>query len=81
VTRSVVVDFCRENDIKIREKKLHYRDLINAEEVFLTNSVIEILPVKKIDIHNVKGSVPGDITSRLVNLYRLGILAMQEDSS
>ncbi len=81
VTRSVVVDLCRENDIKIREKKLHYRDLINAEEVFLTNSVIEILPVKKIDIHNVKGSVPGDITSRLVNLYRLGILAMQEDSS
>jgi len=81
VTRSVVVDLCRENDIKIREKKLHYRDLINAEEVFLTNSVIEILPVKKIDIHNLKGSVPGDITSRLVNLYKLGVLAMQEDSS
>ncbi len=81
VTRSAVVDLCRENDIKIREKKLHYRDLINAEEVFLTNSVIEVLPVKKIDIHNVKGSVPGDITSRLVNLYRLGVLAMQEDSS
>jgi len=47
VTRSVVTGLCRENDIKVREKKIHYRDLIDATEVFLTNSIIEILPVKK----------------------------------
>jgi branched-chain amino acid aminotransferase len=74
VTRSAVVDLCRENDIKIREKNIHYRDLIDAGEVFLTNSIIEILPVKKVDIHSVRGSVPGDITSRLANLYRLAVL-------
>ena len=73
VTRSVVVDLCKDSNIKIREKKLHYRDLIDAPEVFLTNSVIEILPVKKIDIHNVSGSVPGDFTSRLINLYRMAV--------
>ena len=71
VTRSVVVDLCKDNNIKIREKKLHYRDLIDASEVFLTNSVIKILTVKKIDIHNISGSVPGDFTSRLINLYRM----------
>ncbi len=74
VTRSAVTGLCRENDIKVREKKIHYRDLIDAREVLLTNSVIEILPVKKINIHSVRGSVPGDITSRLVNLYRLAVL-------
>lgn len=73
VTRSVVVDLCRENNIKVREKKLHYRDLIDAEEVFLTNSVIEILSVKKIDIQSISGPVPGDLTSRLANLYRLAV--------
>jgi len=81
VTRSVLIDLCRENDIKIREKKIHYRDLIDATEVFLTNSVIEILPVKKIDIHSVRGSVPGDITSRLINLYRLAVLKNTSGSS
>ncbi len=74
VTRGIVTGLCRENDIKVREKKLYYRDLIDAREVFLTNSVIEILPVKKVDIHSVRGPVPGDITSRLVNLYRLAVL-------
>ena len=74
VTRGAVIDLCGENDIKVREKKIHYRDLIDATEVFLTNSIMEILPVKKVDIHSVRGSVPGDITSRLVNLYRLAVL-------
>ena len=73
VTRSTVLGLCVENDIKVREKKLHYRDLIDTPEVFLTNSVIEILPVKKVDIHNVRGPAPGDITSRLINLYRLAV--------
>ncbi len=71
VTRSTVIGLCWKNDIRVREKKLHYRDLIDAAEVFLTNSIIEILPVKKVDIHSVRGSVLGEITSRLVNLYRL----------
>ena len=74
VTRSAVIGLCRENDIKVRERKIHYRDLIDASEVFLTNSVIEILPVKKVDIHSIRGPVPGEITSRLVNLYRLAVL-------
>ena len=73
VTRSTVISLCVENDIKVRKKKLYYRDLMDAPEVFLTNSVIEILPVKKIDIHNVSGSVPGDFTSRLINLYRMAV--------
>ncbi|MFC2145232.1 aminotransferase class IV [Actinomycetota bacterium] len=73
VTRRKVIDLCVENDIKVREKKLHYRDLIDAPEVFLTNSIIEILPVKKIDIHSVRGPVPGDYTSRLANLYRMSV--------
>ena len=81
VTRSTVIGLCRENDIKVREKKIHYRDLIDAMEVFLTNSIIEILPVKKIDIHSIRGSVPGDISSRLVNLYRLAVLKNTSASS
>ena len=73
ITRKVVLDICRGNSIRVREKKLHYRDLIGAAEVFLTNSVAEIIPVKKVDIHNTGRPVPGDITSRLLNLYRVAV--------
>jgi len=54
---------------------------VTRSAVFLTNSVIEILPVKKVDIHNIRGPVPGDITSRLVNLYRLAVLKNTSGSS
>ena len=73
ITRKVVLNLCRVNNIRVREKKLHYRDLLAAGEVFLTNSVAEIIPVKKVNIHNVGRPVPGDITSRLVNLYRVAV--------
>ncbi|MCJ7665672.1 MAG: aminotransferase class IV [Actinobacteria bacterium] len=79
VTRSTVIKLCRDNGIRVREKKLHYRDLVEAAEVFLTNSIIEILPVKKIDVHYVKKPVPGDLTSSLIDLYGSAVLKMLSD--
>jgi D-amino acid aminotransferase len=79
VTRGEVISLCKENDIKIREKKIHYCDLIDAAEVFLTNSIIEILPVKKVDVHCIGRSVPGDITSRLADLYRSAVMKNTSD--
>lgn len=69
VTREVVINIFRENRIKIRQKKVHYRDIINADEIFKTSSVAGIVPVKKIDRFVVAGKVPGNITSKLMKLY------------
>ncbi len=73
ITRRVVLDLCRLNRIKVWEKKIHYRDLINADEAFLTNSIAEVIPVRKIDVHRLEGQVSGEITSRLMSLYKIGI--------
>ncbi len=70
ITRKVVLDLCRENHISVCEKKLHYRDLINADEAFLTNSIAEVIPVRKMDAHRLEDPVPGKITSKLMSLYR-----------
>ncbi len=72
ITRRVVLDLCRLNRIKVWEKKVHYRDLINADEAFLTNSIAAVVPVRKIDVHRLEGRIPGEITSRLMDLYRIG---------
>jgi len=69
ITREVVIKICRENRIKIRQKKVHYRDIINADEIFKTSSVAGIVPVKKIDRFVVAGKVPGNITWKLMKLY------------
>ena len=69
VTREVVIDICRENMIKIKEKKIHYRDIINADEVFKTSSVAGVVPVKKIDWFVIGKKLPGNITLRIMELY------------
>jgi branched-subunit amino acid aminotransferase/4-amino-4-deoxychorismate lyase len=77
ITRKVILQLCLANGIRIREKKIHYRDLIDAHEAFLTNSMAGILPVKKVDIHEIGNLVPGKITSRLSDFYRLAVKKCQ----
>ena len=73
ITRKIILQLCRANRLKTWEKKIHYRDLINAHEVFLTNSVAGIIPVKKVDVHEIGSTIPGKITSRLSDFYKLAI--------
>lgn len=69
ITRGVVIRICRENGIKVKQKKVHYHDIINADEIFKTSSIAGIVPVKKIDRFVVARKVPGNITSKLMKLY------------
>lgn len=69
ITREVVIDICNENRIKVRQKKIHYRDIIEADEIFKTSSIAGIVPVRKIDRFIITGEIPGKITARLMKLY------------
>ncbi len=69
ITREVILAICNENKIKVRQKKIHYRDIINADEVFKTSSIAGIVPVRKIDRFAVTGEIPGRITTKLMELY------------
>jgi branched-chain amino acid aminotransferase len=73
ITRKVILQLCQANRLRTWEKKIHYRDLINAHEVFLTNSIAGIIPVKKVDVHEIGNTIPGKITSRLSDLYKLAV--------
>ncbi len=70
ITRRVVLEICRANSIRIWEKKVHYRDLVNAYEVFITSSIAGIVPVKKVDSHQISTPVPGPLTSKISELYQ-----------
>jgi branched-chain amino acid aminotransferase len=70
ITRQVVINLCRENGIKVSERRIHYFDIIKADEIFLTNSVMEIMPVKEIDIYKVEDKIPGPVTCKLLELYK-----------
>jgi len=70
ITRKVVIEICKENRIKIRERKIHYRDFINADEIFKTSSIAEIVPVRQVDRFELSDKVPGNITTEIMELYK-----------
>ena len=70
ITRGVVADICRENKIRLKQRKIHYFDIAGADEIFITNSIAEIMPVSEIDKHMVNGKIPGYFTAKLMQLYK-----------
>ena len=63
ITRKTVINLAKKNNIKIYEKILYPKDLLKAEEIFLTGTAVEITPVSQID--NKKYKV-GPITKELI---------------
>ncbi len=70
VTRNFVLQTARNSAIHCEEGFYNKQDLFEAEEVFLTNSGIEIMPVVKIDGQPIGDGCPGRITKQLHQLFR-----------
>ena len=70
ITRSAVIELARKNRIPARETRIARYDLYTADECFLTNSLMELLPVVAVDGRSLGDGKPGDLTQRLQHLYR-----------
>lgn len=70
VVRRYVFDIARENSIKIEEEDLSIDDTLGADEVFLTNSIMEVLPVANIEKHTVGDGKRGEITAKIYQEYK-----------
>jgi len=46
--RGLVIEICKENRIRLKEGKFTLKDLKGAEELFLTNTLMGVLPVREI---------------------------------
>ncbi len=71
ITRSIVIKLARKLNWQVREVKTEHQDLYTAQEIFVTNSLMEIMPVTKIGLQKIgKGSI-GPKTRKLQRGYRL----------
>ncbi len=69
ITRAVVLDLARALGIPAREETFPKDAMMRAEEVFLTGTTTEALPVVRIDGQAVGSGRPGPITQRLQAAY------------
>lgn len=62
VTRDAVIDLAREAGIEVREIPLTKHDVYIADEVFLTGTAAEVIPVVKVDSRTIGAGKPGPMT-------------------
>ncbi|MEE8194177.1 MAG: aminotransferase class IV [Dehalococcoidales bacterium] len=75
ITRQIVLELARQLDISTLEQDTRLDELFQAEEAFLTNSLIEVVPLTEVDGRPIAAGRPGSITKRLMAAYKKLVLA------
>jgi branched-chain amino acid aminotransferase len=71
VTRNFIFEVGHTIGIPVRSDVLHDSDLETADEIFITSSTREVLPVTTVDGRPVGKGLPGPITQNLADAFRL----------
>lgn len=71
ITRAVVLELARQNGIEVELSAISVNQLLDADEVFLTNSIMGVMPVCRIERSVIGDDRPGSVTRKLAQMYRL----------
>jgi branched-chain amino acid aminotransferase len=70
ITRGTVIDCAREMGLPVAEPNLTRYDVYIADEMFLTGTAAEMVPVVKVDGRVIGDGKPGPVTARLMEAFR-----------
>ncbi len=73
VTRAVVLDLARKEGIPVEERAIRVEELRGADEIFLTGTTVEILPVISVDSVTVGTGRLGELTRLLSHRFRSSV--------
>lgn len=76
ITREIIMELAHREGIRVKEGEFTAKDIYKAEEVFLTNTTMEVMPVSKIDDRTY---AVGNIAKLLRRLYREEVKAYISD--
>jgi len=69
VARKTVCRLAQKNSIKLTEKDLTIDDLLGADEIFLTNVIMQVMPIIKVEKHTVGDGLVGSVSKQLHMLF------------
>jgi len=70
ITREAVLEIARASNIKTQERQVELKELIEAEEAFVTNSVLELMPLTWFEGKTIGAGKAGQLTKELLASYR-----------
>ena len=68
ITRAAVLEVARA--VGGEERPVTLAEFLAADEVFITNSIMEVMPVSSADGRPIGGGRPGPVTARLAEAYK-----------
>ena len=80
ITREVILSLAARLGLKAREKALNLKRLYSADEVFLTNSLMEVMSVSEVDGRFIGSGKPGEFTHKIHLKYKK-IVQVEQGSS
>jgi len=75
IARGVVMKLAKGEGIAVEERPVAAGELFDAEELFLTNSLMEVMPVRHLDRRPLARKAPGPVTLRMMEAYRAATAA------
>lgn len=70
ITRDTVLEIARTSNLKTTERWVEPNELIEAQEAFLTNSILELMPLVSVEGRPIGSGKPGKLTGDLLFAYR-----------
>ena len=80
ITRELVVSIAREGGFYLEERILLPDELLGADEVFITASSRQVVPIVKVDEQPIADGRPGPVTQKLISLYHEKVHALMRDA-
>lgn len=81
ITRDVVIEIAVAHGYHTLQQSLQITNIFDKDELFLTNSLMEIMPLTKLDGNQIGDGLPGKVTQNLHALYRQVVLKAVSEKS
>jgi len=70
ITRKTVIEIAKREGMEVREEFLTIYDLFEADEVFLTGTAAEVIPLVRVDSRKIGCGTPGPVTLQIMRWFR-----------
>ncbi|VAW93872.1 D-alanine aminotransferase [hydrothermal vent metagenome] len=70
ITRDLIVELANKNNIKCIESNFSQTDLSSADEIWLTSSTKEVLPIVKLNNEIIGNGKPGPISQKMYKIFQ-----------
>jgi branched-chain amino acid aminotransferase len=70
ITREVIVELAKEQGVDVEEGQYTMEQLLQADECFITNTGLEVMPVSKIGDHQIGQGIRGSLTHKLWKAFK-----------